>query len=346
MLTIHRSGSSKKCFSIGIILFFLFCWFVYEQWFDFSEDEIFKYQRAILRHKVNRTHYPKEAFVTITNSRKNYVQLLDILLDSVHLFSKRPVIVFTVDFDLIINQTRHSRVIVERISQYDCGPNIFACKLLAIVSSEVKYGVQLEVDSVVNYNIDLLFDVLHVWPYDLPLAPKHPDDPRNYRYYMRKYRVRSRSTPYMHAAFAWTFRAYPFLEHILALMQRGAFQDANADETAMNVMLWKVKNNHTLCKYDPYGPLYIDKYEQLQNISTCSPYCDGVYLVFHGQKESSVSQNIFERLQQLGPNRPFVQTRQGLKYFNDTNVTCCHPSATRPSSLHPLLCEYDQYNQK
>lgn len=282
----------------------------------------------------------KEAFVTFTNFQQNYIELLDVLLDSVHLFSTRPIIVFSVDFDLIINMTRHPRVYAKRISQKDCGPTIFACKLLAMILSQVNYGVQLEIDSVVNYNIDLLFDMLHVWPYDLPLAPKHPHDPKNYGFYMEQYSVKYPSTPYMHGTFVWTYRAYPFIRRVLKLMQRGAFMDANCDETAMNILLWKAKANHILCKYDPYGPQYIEKYEKSLKAPLCIPECDGVYLIFHGQKESSISKTILERLLKLGPHWPFVQTTQGLKWFNDTNVTCCHLSATKPSLLHPLLCEY------
>jgi len=318
---------------------------VYQYWNislkDYTPYFFHRYNRRVI---INRTHYPKEAFVTITNSEKGYIELLDVLLDSVHLFSTRSIIIFSIDFDLIINYTRHSRVIVERISQKDCGATVFACKFLAIISSEVNYGVQLEVDSVVNYNIDLLFDMLHVWPYDLPLAPKHPDDPKNYKFYMKEYNVKYRSIPYVHGTFVWTYRAYPFIRQIVTLMKRGAFTDANCDETAMNIMLWKAKANHTLCKYDPFGPVYIEKYEKPQKSPECLPYCDGVYLIFHGQKNSLVSKNILERLHKLGPHQPFVQTPQGIKSFNDTNITCCHPTATKSSSLHPLLCEYSKYD--
>jgi hypothetical protein len=330
----------QKSFFIRLFVLIGLTFIIYSQ-----IDYIPKIFQSNTRRWVNRTHYPKEAFVTVINERKNYIELLDILLDSVHLFSTRSIIIFTIDFDLIINQTRHSRVLIERISQKECGSNVFTCKILAIVSSEVNYGVQLEVDSVVNYNIDLLFDMIHVWPYDLPLAPKHPDDPRNYKYYMKQYGVKRRSIPYIHGTFVWTYRAYPFIENILRLMQKGEFNDANCDETAMNVMLWKAKANHTLCKYDPFGPIYIEKYEQPESAPACLPYCDGVYLIFHGQKDSLVSKNIFERLRKLGPHRPFVQTPQGIKLFNYTNITCCHSSATRPSSLHPLLCEYHTYDR-
>ncbi|CAF0771689.1 unnamed protein product [Rotaria sordida] len=336
--------STNKSLFIRIFLIFLFFVIIYQQWNSSLTDDVPNFFSQHIRRSINRSHYPKEAFVTFTNSRPQYLELLDVLLDSIHLFSKRPVIIFSIDFDLIINFTRHPRVTIKRISQKNCGPTIFACKLLAIVSSELNYGIQLDIDSVVNYNIDLLFDMLHVWPYNLPLAPKHPDDPKNYRFYMEQNKVKYRTVPYMHASFVWTYRAYPFIRHVLTLMQHGAFMGANYDETAMNVMLWKAKTNHTLCKYDPYGPLYLEKYEKPQKSPACLPYCDGVYLVFHGQKDSLISKNILERLYKLGPNRPFVQTPQGVKWFNDTNVTCCHPSATRPSPLHPLLCEYDKFN--
>ena len=291
----------------------------------------------------HRRDYPKEAFVILINSQDNYVQLLDVLLDSIHLFSSRPAIVFSLDFHLQLNLTRHPRVTVERISQRQCGPDVYACKLFAMISSEVDYGVQLEVDSVVNYPIDLLFEMLHRWPYSLPLAPKHPNDPKNYREYLEEHHVKRQTTPYMHGTFVWTFRAYRFLRRVLRLLQGGRFLSANLDETAMNVMLWKAQTTHVLCKYDPFGPLALPKYEVTQPSPACLPDCDGLYLIFHGQKGRSVSETIFKRLQSLGRSHPFVQTPHGLQTFDDTNVTCCHSSATRPSRLHPLLCEYHNY---
>ena len=322
--------SLKRCFVVGLILLLSLSTFIVLS------------NRSSTRH---RRDYPKEAFIILVNSQSNYVQLLDVLLDSIHWFSTRPAIVFSIDFQLPHNRTRHPRVTIERISQSECGPNVYACKLFAMIASEVNFGVQLDVDSVVNYPIDLLFEMLQVWPHSLPLAPKHPNDPKNYRFYMEEYGVKHQSTPYMHGTFTWTFRAYPFLRRLSRLLQQGAFLSANLDETAMNVMLWKEKTTHVLCKYDPYGPLHLPKYEQPRQGAACLPDCDGLYLIFHGQKESSVSATIFNRLQHLGRNRPFVQTSLGLQWLNDTNVTCCHPTATRPSPLHPLLCEYHKYEK-
>lgn len=107
----------------------------------------------------------------------------------------------------------------------------------------------METDDVVNYNVDVLFDVLHVWPYPLPLSPRHPDDPQNYHHFMREFNVSKRSLPYIHAHMIWNYRAMPFLRNLRELLRRGHFHGSNYDETAVNVMLWHAKANYTLCKY-------------------------------------------------------------------------------------------------
>jgi len=107
----------------------------------------------------------------------------------------------------------------------------------------------METDDVVNYNVDVLFDVLHVWPYPLPISPRHPDDPQNYHHFLRQHNVSRPTTPYIHAHMIWNYRAMPFLKNLHSLLRQGHFQGANFDETAVNVMLWKAGANHTLCKY-------------------------------------------------------------------------------------------------
>ena len=127
--------------------------------------------------------------------------------------------------------------------------SVYFCKLHAIVSSKVEYGVLMETDDVVNYNVDVLFDVLHVWPYPLPLSPRHPDDPANYYHFFKEHNVTKKTTPYIHAHMIWNYRAMPFLRNLQSLLRQGHFQGSNYDETGVNVMLWAAKANHTLCKY-------------------------------------------------------------------------------------------------
>ncbi|CAM4920436.1 unnamed protein product [Rotaria socialis] len=73
-------------------------------------------------HNTNVSKQPKEAFVTFSNNQPSYLALLNVLLDSVHAFSTRPIIAFGIDVDLNIDETKYPRVIKRRIAQSDCGP--------------------------------------------------------------------------------------------------------------------------------------------------------------------------------------------------------------------------------
>ncbi|CAF0806312.1 unnamed protein product [Adineta steineri] len=282
---------------------------------------------------------PKEAFVTFCNNERSYLALLNVLLDSIHAFSTRPIIAFGIDVDLNVDTKKYPRLIKRRISQRDCGPSVFFCKIHAIVSSNLDYGVLMETDDVVNYNVDLLFDVLHVWPHPVPISPRHPDDPQNYFGFMNTFNVSRRTTHYIHAHMIWNYHAMPFLRNLRSLLRAGNFRGANWDETAVNVMLWKAGADHTLCKYDPYFT-YVDTYERWPNITNCSQYCHTVFLTLHGSKDAEVSASLLKRLIKL-KGTPTLQTRGmgGLYHVNDTKVTCCYPD-TEPSPLHPLLCKH------
>lgn len=289
----------------------------------------------------NATDQPKEAFVTFSNNNPTYLSLLKVFLESVHTFSTRPIIAFGIDVDLDIDIKEFPRVIKRRIKQSDCGPSVYFCKIYGIVHSGLDYGVLMETDDVVNHDVDVLFDVLHVWPYPLPLSPRHPDDPQNYDHFMRQHDVPKRTTPYIHAHMIWTYRAYPFLQNLQSLLQKGDFQGANYDETAVNVMLWKAKANHTLCKYDPYFT-YSEPYEKWPTVINCTRYCHTTFTTLHGSKNAETSAALLKRLKGLA-GKPTVQTlgMGGMHYHNDTSVTCCYPDS-KPSPLHSLLCEHPQ----
>ncbi|CAF0752232.1 unnamed protein product [Adineta steineri] len=108
---------------------------------------------------------PSEAFVTFCNNNPKYLALLTNVFDSIHYFSTRPIIVYGTDTDLDIDIKKYPRVIKRRLSQKDCGNSIYFCKFYVIVHSQVDYGVYLEADTLVNWNVDILFDLLHRWPY-------------------------------------------------------------------------------------------------------------------------------------------------------------------------------------
>jgi len=281
---------------------------------------------------------PSEAFVTFANNNPNYLALLINVLDSVHYFSTRPIIAYGIDVDLDLNITKYPRLIKRRLTQKDCGPSIYFCKIYAIVSSQVDYGIYIEADTLVNWNVDILFDVLHRWPYPLPLAPRHPDDPRNYHNFLKTFKVdyKDRRTPYIHAHISWNYRAYPFLQQALTLMRQGHFMGANYDETGINVLLWKAKANHTLCKIDPYFS-FLSAYES--NEMTCKSYCHTAFVLIHGSKNPKEMSDLFQRMKNH-TGSPFIQTlSHGMHYLNETQYTCCYPDS-QPSPIHPLLCQH------
>ena len=281
---------------------------------------------------------PNEGFVTFSDNNPKYLALLTNLLDSVHYFSSRPVIAYGIDVDLNVNSSQYPRLIKRRLNRKDCGPSIYFCKIYAIIESKLDYGVHLEADSVVNWNVDVLFDVVHRWPYPLPLAPRHPTDPQNYGHFLKQLNMTlyNRTTPYIHAQFSWNYRAYPFFRHALQLMRQGYFMGANYDETGINVLLWKSKANHTLCKIDPFHS-YLPVYET--NLKTCKEFCHTAFILIHGSKNAQDMRQVFGRLKQHA-GAPYIQTpNEGLHHLNESQYTCCYPDSRR-SLIHPLLCEY------
>ena len=91
---------------------------------------------------------------------------------------------------------------------------------------------------------------------------------------------------------------------------------------------------------DPYFTAS-DVYEKWPKITNCSRYCHTVFLSLHGSKEAEKSAQLLTRLK-ANVGKPTLQTwgMGGLKYLNNTKATCCYPDS-RPSPIHPLLCEHD-----
>lgn len=281
---------------------------------------------------------PSEAFVTFCNNNPRYLSILIIVIDSIHYFSTRPIIVYGIDVDININTTKYPRVIKRRLNQRDCGPSIYFCKIYAILNSQIDYGIYIEADTLVNWNVDILFELLHQWTYPLPLAPRHPKDPNNYQRFLRQFHLTlaDRTTPYIHAHILWTYRGYPFLQRVVNLLQRGYFMGANYDETAMNILLWHAKSNHTLCQIDPFCD-YLPDYELQEQ--TCKLSCHNAFILVHGSKNATEMHNIFQRLKARA-GFPFVQTQNhGFHYANQSQYTCCY-SDSQLSTIHPLLCKH------
>ncbi|CAF4269496.1 unnamed protein product, partial [Rotaria sp. Silwood2] len=90
---------------------------------------------------------------------------------------------YGINVDLNIDSKKYPRLIKRHLSQKDCGSSIYYCKSYVIVHSQIDYEIYIETDTLVNWNVDILFDVLHRWHYPLPIATCHPDDPINYEHF-------------------------------------------------------------------------------------------------------------------------------------------------------------------
>lgn len=102
--------------------------------------------------------------------------------------------------------------------------------------------------------------------------------------------------------------------------------EANYDETALNVLLWKHKAKHSLCLYDCFYTTY-SSYMQNDFIDDGKPY---IYMTFHGEKNIEGAEKIFDTI---------IDRKDGYNKEDYLNRNCC-PNFGKASSYHPFICEY------
>lgn len=222
-----------------------------------------------------------EGYVTFINNNETYLQLLDVLIESVLHFSEKKIEIFSINFDY-----NHSsdRVLTKRINV----PNenfetICYSKLYSSINSEFDYGIQLDGDFIITKNMDKLFlETRKITTF--PLGSLHPDDPNNQQNVMNYLGVTSKSQPYVHATYLFSNQCKPFLENCYKLsidLMSKNIKPNNYDETILNVMLWKYKSNEWIDTYDPYYEYFIHKdntkitnYNWMENVNFYS--CHGI----------------------------------------------------------------------
>lgn len=238
-----------------------------------------------------------EGFVAFAD--RKFVPLLGVLIDSVLTFSDRPIIAYGVNIDLPWAPT--PRLTTRRIDAQRTwfrGPprvrDLWALKSRTILASGLRYGVYCDADAVVNKGVDTLFAASRDVG-DYPLCPRHPQDPDNQAIEMRRLGVRCKSMPYVHGHLVFSERCRPFLEEWNSLCRRRAAAAPNADETLLNVLLWKHDATRHLPAYDPY-------FEQVERYLRGLPLegydADTVCHIFHGCKDHARAAAILARLRQ------------------------------------------------
>tara|TARA_Y100000591_G_C21770285_1_gene665199 strand:+ start:145 stop:888 length:744 start_codon:yes stop_codon:yes gene_type:complete len=242
-----------------------------------------------------------KAFVSFTTNN-HYCKLTEIMIESVHLFSKYKIILYCINFDKPIYYNKYPNLICKTIEK-SSDVNIYYMKPKiicdAIINMNVTNGIYIEADDILNYNIDHLFNQCNNIK-NYPLCPIHPRDPNNQQVIMNKLDVKYKSMPYVHAHIIFSYTCYEFInEWYKTCIDLGNI-GLNWDETILNVLLWKYNNQDYITKsYDPYFTCvydfdsYKEKYPEYANLQFEE------IMMFHGCKNYNEAKKILNILKNI-----------------------------------------------
>ncbi|HEY2810910.1 MAG TPA: hypothetical protein VGJ00_05935 [Rhabdochlamydiaceae bacterium] len=234
----------------------------------------------------------EEGFVTLATP--NYFGILETLVESVHIFSTRPVIAYGLGADIPLSVEKYPRLIKRRL--YDVEEDAFAQKSRSMIESGLRQGIWVDADLIVNQGVDTLFTLCKKIS-RFPLVPIHPEDPDNQRNIMQFLNVDKKTMPYVHdCVILFTQECMPLLKEWHSYCLQYDEQAICKDETILNVLLWKygVKDYLPIC--DPYFETY-EQYVKNKPIGWGYQDIKEInYYMFHGRKDASRAREILREL--------------------------------------------------
>lgn len=249
---------------------------------------------------------------------ETYRTLTTVMIDSVHEFSTRPVLLFLIgDVPCVWNSSQYPQLIVATLDTMDSRLNFYFTKIRVALLSRVKVALIAEADSLV-YGSDDLFATVRKHATKHPLLPIHPDhrDPHRppdsrqhsvmeFRYFNGSV-VTNRSMPYMHAHLAWSYWNLPFLADVyvqcMARPDRSVVGSCANDEEALNVALWAIGATNQLCLFDPH----FSSLNFFERQATVTPFEGPVsYSYIHGSKHPGTARELVRRMKQAEFNSKF-----------------------------------------
>jgi len=235
-------------------------------------------------------------YVTFVNDNKKYIDLTDILVESILEFSKYDIEIFSINYKYNHSSNRvHNRIINLDIVNYD---TICYSKLYSTFNSMFDYGVQLDADMIITKEADNLFeDCIKIK--NTPLGSLHPHDPNNQQNIMEFLNVKEKTQPYVHATYLFSNSCKLFLEECYKISQellKLKIRPSNLDETIYNVMLWKYGSVDYVDCYDPMYDVFLAHdakefggYRDMKKIN---------YYICHGQKNYNDAKVIFNKIKE------------------------------------------------
>jgi len=238
------------------------------------------------------------SYITFVNNNKIYLDLLDVLLESIQIFSKYSIIVYflSVPNDIIKNfiNKYNDKIIPRRIDE-DLGlVSIYYYKpyiiIDAIQNDLLESGFYIDVDNIITKYCDDVVSVLDKLN-KIPISPIHPDNVDIPKYYMENLGINTtRTQHYIHASCLLFKKSnIEFLREWYnnCLKSRYAFWD----ETCLNCTYWKYNCvEHYLPIIDPY-------FEQFYTTNG-KESMNQVYL-YHGCKDSNKQRKLLVDLKEF-----------------------------------------------
>lgn len=233
-------------------------------------------------------------FVTYINSNKKYLDLSNIMIESVLKFTDLKIEVNAINFDYSHDS---NRVISKRINTPNESFNIICfSKILACIQSEFDYGLQLDADCIVTPEIVKVFNQENYTNINgYVLAPKHPQYPTHSEHLI-KYFNAPQTQPYVHAStFLFNASSKNFLietyNNCHNALNNGIFLPAQ-DESILNVTLWKHKVIDKYLDYiDPYYEIFLNRQTEKQFYDK-----EVKYYICHGCKDPSLAKSILNQI--------------------------------------------------
>lgn len=289
-----------------------------------------------------------EAFVNYFANKgpggEKYLKQTELLIESVHRFSSRPII--AVNFGKVpapTQWTHFKNLILLEAEPMPEGESFNYNKFRAMLLAKVRTGIELDSDQLVVRGVDHMFlrtsqEVTKDYPY--PILPVHwmskDDDPkfpnRPYKDYDYKCaNCPNRTMRWGHAHPTWTHWALPFIGNLLdkylekKMMGKIPAGTIAEDEDALNIGLWAVQAKKQWCKFDiPSMDLFAHFLSQdPAPLQAAAGFADpkwfpqGIPLVFYTAHDAKDPVKMKELLEQLTKARPEDSIYYSGKFYPD-----------------------------
>jgi hypothetical protein len=236
--------------------------------------------------KISNKFETEFAYITYINENEQYINLLNILIKSVKLFTKYKLIVYLVNFK---DKTKFKDEEQIYFKYYNNNlPSIYFYKPFIIYDSLINglvNGFYIDSDCIITKNCDKIFNKIDLIQ-NIPLSPIHPDDVVINEIYLNLFNC-NKTQNYVHASCVlFTKNCKDFIQK----WKENCFYIHSLfwDETALNCTLWSYNcEKHYLNIIDPW-------YEYFYNGGNMNDI-----FILHGCKDSNIQNKLLDEISKI-----------------------------------------------